>query len=139
MGYRDLKKVNVVGAILINENKILCAQRGQGEYEYISHKYEFPGGKIDPGETPKEALSRELKEEMLLDIPENKLEYFDVVNHKYQDFEITMELYKCYMDNRNVTLTEHVNVEWLSVEEMDKLDWAAADIPIVKELKARGI
>lgn len=131
--------LNVVGAIIVNKNQILCAQRGKGKYEYVSFKYEFPGGKIEEGETPKEALRRELIEEMLVDISTDKMTYFDTAEHTYPDFNIVMHTFLCQTKNRDLSIKEHIAVKWLSPKELDTLDWAAADLPIVKKLKNKGI
>ena len=130
--------MQVVGAILVNNGEILCARRGIGKYEYVSQKFEFPGGKIEPGETPQQALHRELIEEMLVDIDIADMSYFDTVNHKYPDFEMTMKTFICPIANRDVTLTEHLEIMWLPVGEIDTLDWAPADWPIVRSLINRG-
>lgn len=129
-----MKTLNVVGAILINEGQVLCAQRGAGKFEYVSYKYEFPGGKIELGETSEEALHRELIEEMLVNIPTEAMEYFDIADYEYPDFFLSMATFICRIDHRNVTLTEHLDVKWLSPGELDTLDWVPADWPIVKKL-----
>lgn len=127
-----MKQVEVVAAIIYFENKILCVQRQRSKLNYISEKFEFPGGKIEVGETKQEALARELSEELgiLVDIES----FFLTVVHEYPDFELTMHSYICYANSFNVELKEHISKEWLSVEELGKLDWAAADIPIVNKL-----
>lgn len=127
-----MKKVEVVAAILIHDCEILCAQRAESKLDYISEKFEFPGGKIELGETKKEALQRELKEELNISPEINDL-YLTVV-HQYPDFELTMHSFLCNMENRDVTLNEHISHLWLNKEELLKLDWAAADIPIVHKL-----
>ena len=129
-----MKTLNVVGAILTCHNKILCAQRGEGKYDYVSYKYEFPGGKIEPGETPKEALHRELIEEMLVDIDIEDMTCFDTVEHEYPDFIIRMSTFKAPLKEKKITLTEHVDIQWLAPSELDSLDWASADLPIVEKL-----
>lgn len=127
-----MKKVEVVAAILIHENDILCAQRAESKLDYISKKFEFPGGKIEEGETKKEALKRELIEELNISPEINEL-YMTVI-HQYKDFELTMHSFLCQMDDRNVTLNEHISSTWLKREELLTLDWAAADLPIVHKL-----
>ncbi|MFM9401911.1 (deoxy)nucleoside triphosphate pyrophosphohydrolase [Myroides odoratimimus] len=127
-----MKKVEVVAAILIHENDILCAQRAESKLDYISKKFEFPGGKIEEGETKKEALRRELIEELNISPEINEL-YMTVV-HQYKDFELTMHSFLCQMDNKDVTLNEHISSVWLKREELLTLDWAAADLPIVHKL-----
>ncbi|NLA70179.1 MAG: (deoxy)nucleoside triphosphate pyrophosphohydrolase [Clostridiales bacterium] len=129
-----MKILNVVGAILTYNNRILCAQRGAGKYEYVSYKYEFPGGKIEAGETPKEALHRELIEEMLVDIDIDDMSYYDSVEHDYPDFKLKMSTFVAPLEDQKITLTEHVDIKWLDPSELDSLDWAPADIPIVKKL-----
>ena len=113
-------------------------QRGKVKYDYISFKYEFPGGKIEPGENPKEALSRELLEEMAIDINMSDMQFFYTVNHKYPDFEITMHSYICPMKSDRFDLLEHVDYQWMSLQDLGGLDWAPADLPIVKELMKKG-
>ena len=135
----SMKHLKVCGAILIFDNKVLAAKRGEGKYEYVSFKYEFPGGKIEEGETPEEALHRELIEEMKLDIDIDSMKFFYTVNHIYPDFEITMHTFICPMKSPEVTLTEHVNVCWNRIEDLEKLDWAPADRPVVRELMSKGI
>ncbi|MDM1509608.1 (deoxy)nucleoside triphosphate pyrophosphohydrolase [Myroides odoratimimus] len=127
-----MKKVEVVAAILIHENDILCAQRAESKLDYISKKFEFPGGKIEEGETKKKALRRELIEELNISPAINEL-YMTVV-HQYKDFELTMHSFLCQMDNKDVTLNEHISSVWLKREELLTLDWAAADLPIVHKL-----
>lgn len=133
-----MKHLTVVAAILIYNEHILCAQRSAAKYEYISFKYEFPGGKLEPGENPKEALHRELIEEMDLDIPLDSMIYFHTINHQYPDFKITMESYICNIASRNVNSKEHVAIQWLDLKSLRSLDWAEADIPIVEKLVERG-
>lgn len=127
-----MKKVEVVAAIIIYDNLILCAQRDKSSLKYISNKFEFPGGKIEPGETKKEALKRELIEELNIE-PIINDSYLTVI-HKYPDFELTMHSFICEAKSMNISLNEHISHQWLTKEKLFNLDWAAADIPIVQKL-----
>jgi len=130
-----MKLFNVIAAIAIRNNKILCTQRpDKGE---VALKWEFPGGKIEPGESHKEALKREIREELDCDISVD--EFFMTVYHKYKTFDLTMHCYKCTLLNDKVVLNEHADSCWLPVEELDVLDWAPADWPIIKKLMLEGI
>lgn len=131
-----MKKIEVVAAIIYFERKILCVQRPENKLTYISKKYEFPGGKIEIGETQKEALKRELFEELNI-LPEIKSLFITVI-HEYPDFELTMHGYICEAKTFELILNEHIAHKWLTINELDKLDWAAADIPIVNKLIMNG-
>ena len=127
-----MKHIVVVAAIIRYENKILCMQRNTSKHAYLSYKYEFPGGKVEVGETHEAALKREIKEELELDIVLDK--EFITVEHEYPDFKLTMYSWLCTAPGLEFTLKEHVAFQWLPVEELRSLDWAAADIPIVEKL-----
>lgn len=131
-----MKKIEVVAAIIYYEDKILCVQRPKNKLSYISEKFEFPGGKIEQGETHEEALRRELIEELNI-LTEIKSFFFTVV-HEYSDFELTMHSFICEVKTKELILNEHIAQEWLSINELNKLDWAAADIPIVNKLVMNG-
>jgi 8-oxo-dGTP diphosphatase len=126
------KHYEVVAAIIVNEGRILCVQRGLSKYEYISKKYEFPGGKMEAGETKIETIKREILEElkMIIEVKEE----FLTVTHDYPDFIITMHSFICNCKSSTLTLTEHIDFKWLHKDELSNLDWAAADLPIVNEL-----
>lgn len=128
-----MKTVEVVAAVIIENGKILCTQRNLSKLEYISYKWEFPGGKVEAGETQEEALKREIIEELDLEIFD--LEKFVTVDHTYPDFRIIMHSYKAHCNNKEPHLKEHVDYKWLSKEELDILDWAEADVPIVDKLR----
>ncbi|WP_278034509.1 (deoxy)nucleoside triphosphate pyrophosphohydrolase [Flavobacterium nitratireducens] len=132
-----MKKIEVVAAIIYFENKILCVQRPQNKLPYISEKFEFPGGKIEKGETKIEALNRELTEELNIINADIKSLFLTVV-HQYPDFELTMHGFICEVKTPELILNEHIAHEWLSLNELKKLDWAAADIPIVDKLIKNG-
>ena len=131
-----MKQIEVVAGIIFYEDKILCVQRAINKLPYISEKFEFPGGKIEEGETQKEALQRELLEELNISV-DIKSFYFTVV-HEYPDFELTMHSYICEIDTKDITLNEHISLQWLNLNELQNLDWAAADIPIVNKLVSNG-
>ncbi len=131
-----MKRIEVVAGIIYFQNLILCVQRPKNKFHYISEKFEFPGGKIENGETKKEALKRELLEE--LNISTNIKSLFLTVVHEYPDFELTMHSYICEVETKELTLREHIAQEWLTLKELENLDWAAADIPIVSKLVANG-
>lgn len=127
-----MKHIEVVAAVILHNNKILCVQRDEHKYDYISYKYEFPGGKMEPGETKQAALKREIKEELELDI--HILEEFLTVEHEYPDFKITMHSFICSCENTLLTLAEHISFRWFNKELIEFLDWSAADIPIVEKI-----
>ena len=127
-----MKNILVVAAIIVFEKKFLCVQRGPNKYQYISKKFEFPGGKVEENENDNDALKREIREELQMDININ--DYFMTVNHQYPDFHLTMKVYKCSSLKPKLTLSEHIDFKWLKEDEMKDLDWAAADIPIVEKL-----
>ena len=131
-----MKKVEVVAGVIIMKDLILCVQRPKNKLHYISEKFEFPGGKIELGETKEKALQRELLEE--LNIKPKIKSFFLTVVHDYPDFQLTMHSFICEVDSKKLTLHEHIDKKWLKINELTSLDWAAADIPIIDKLIANG-
>ena len=129
---KEKKKIEVVAGIIIINDEVLCVQRPINKYDYISEKFEFPGGKIENGETKREALKRELIEE--LNIEPNITDLYLTVVHQYPDFELTMHSFICKASSMTLSLNEHISYKWLTKEKLFSLDWAAADLPIVQKL-----
>ncbi|WP_070138163.1 (deoxy)nucleoside triphosphate pyrophosphohydrolase [Crocinitomix algicola] len=129
-----MKKIEVVAAIIKLKDEILSVQRPPHKLDYISEKFEFPGGKIEAGETKEQSLRRELKEELKLNADIGK--HLITVEHSYPDFELTMHAYIVNVNSKDISLTEHISQLWLIKEEIYSVDWAAADIPIVDKLNS---
>jgi 8-oxo-dGTP diphosphatase len=127
-----MKHIIVVAAVIEHKGKYLCVQRGINKYDYISKKWEFPGGKVEADESPENALIREIQEELAMEI--NELDFLITVEHSYPDFRLTMHTYLCKSEQTTPTLTEHLEYTWQSASDMHHLDWAAADLPIVEKL-----
>lgn len=127
-----MKKIEVVAGVIFWKDQVLCVQRPKNNLHYISEKFEFPGGKIEKGESKEEALHRELLEE--LNLSTKIKSFFLTVVHEYPDFELTMHSYLCEANSKELTLNEHIDQKWLKINELTTLDWAAADIPIVDKL-----
>jgi len=124
--------LDVVAAIIVHNGQVLAVQRGDYKYDYISYKYEFPGGKVEKNESKEDALIREMQEELMIDI--FNLQYFTTVEHSYPDFSVKLYAYICEVDNRDITLTEHIKAQWLPIEKLENLDWMDADKPIMEKL-----
>lgn len=129
-----MKHYKVAAAIITYQNEILCMQRPESSYPYLSYKYEFPGGKIEAGETVEAALSRELREEMALTVTVKSENFFMTVNHQYPDFSIEMHSYIIPVANKKFERLEHHHHCWLTAAQLKELDWAPADIPIMEKL-----
>lgn len=127
-----MKHYEVVAAVILHDGKYLCMQKGKTKFDYTSFKFEFPGGKIEPGETPEDALKRELQEEMDYEI--RVVKKIVTVNHVYHDFSITMQAFLCEGLSPTFRMKEHVAFEWKSREQLKELDWAAADVAIVRAI-----
>jgi 8-oxo-dGTP diphosphatase len=131
------KRIEVVAAVLETSGEVLCVRRGPNPRTYISGKWEFPGGKVEPGENHGSALAREIEEELRVSIVVG--ERLVTMEHSYPDFLITMHAYRCALvdDRALVTLTEHVDLKWMVATDpgFGALDWAAADLPIVDLLQ----
>lgn len=128
-----MKKIEVVAAVIIDNNKYMCVQRGTNSKDYLSEKWEFPGGKIEGNENHTEALVREIQEELNMQI--EPLNHIITVDHMYPDFQLVMHAYLSKIIGGEPELTEHLDLKWLSVDLLSSLDWAAADIPIVKKIQ----
>lgn len=127
-----MKTIHVTAAVIIKDNKILCVQRSENKYDYISKKWEFPGGKVEEKESIEETIVREIEEELNLKIKVNNL--LMQVDHQYPDFRILMDTFICEIEKGVLKLHEHLDFKWLEKNELVSLDWAAADIPIVNAL-----
>ena len=125
-----MKTIHVVAAIIIDKDKIFATQRGYGDFK---DKWEFPGGKIEPGETPEEALVREIKEE--LDTLICVDDYLCTVDYDYPEFHLTMHGYCCSVIEGNLILKEHEAARWLRKDELWEVDWLPADDVVVRQLE----
>ena len=124
------KIVEVVAAIILRDGKFFATQRGYGEWK---DWWEFPGGKLEAGESPEEALKREIREELSTDICIE--EFLCTVEYDYPKFHLTMHCYKCSLLTEALHLNEHEAARWLTIKEIDSVRWLPADILVVKSLK----
>ena len=127
-----MKHIEVVAGVIEHDGKILCMERDRCKFDYVSFKWEFPGGKIEEGETKEDALKRELREEMEMDI--EIVSHFLDVYHEYPDFSMNMYSFKCIAKSKEFKLNVHHDFKWLKKSELKTLDWADADKPIVDKI-----
>ena len=126
------KHIQVAAALLFQEGKIFATKRGDSPYPYVAHKYEFPGGKIEQDESGENAVKRELKEELNMDVEVGGL--YAKHTFEYPDFIITLSLYECEMQSGFV-LNEHESYAWISPKDLKEEEWAPADADILGSLK----
>lgn len=126
----ERKHITVVAAIIKNHGKYLATQRNYGEF---MDGWEFPGGKIEEGERAEEALIREIKEELKVAIRVE--DYLITVDHSYDSFDMTMHCYVCTLLDDHFKLTVHEAAKWLTVDQLDSVDWLEADLEVVEALK----
>ncbi|MBE6004655.1 MAG: 8-oxo-dGTP diphosphatase MutT [Lachnospiraceae bacterium] len=127
-----MKSIKVVAAVIRNGNEIFATQRGYGEFK---DGWEFPGGKIETGETPEEALAREIKEELDTEISVD--EYIDTIEYDYPTFHLSMDCFWCSIKEGNLTLKEHEAARWLDIKTIDSVEWLPADITLIDKIKER--
>ena len=131
-----MKTVRVVAAVIkaIDENGepiIFATQRGYGEFK---GGWEFPGGKIEAGETPQEALKREIMEELGTEISVGEL--IETIEYDYPTFHLSMDCFWCEIVKGDLVLKEHEAAKWLKKEQLDDVEWLPADVTIIKTIKA---
>lgn len=129
-----MKTVNVVAAIIREGNKVFATQRGYGDYK---DGWEFPGGKIEPGETPQQALTREIKEELDTDILVG--DYLTTIEYDYPAFHLSMQCFWCQIVDGTPVLKEHEAARWLDLEHIDSVDWLPADQTIIELIKEKMV
>tara|TARA_B100001063_G_scaffold185492_1_gene175339 strand:+ start:543 stop:938 length:396 start_codon:yes stop_codon:yes gene_type:complete len=129
--------IEVAAAIIFYKNKILCFQRGLAKYDYVSYKYEFPGGKLKYNEDPITALKREINEELKMDVEIQ--EKFKTIVFKYPDFSIKMHCYICNTNIFSGKLYDHIDYKLVDIKNLDQLDWLEADIELVEDIMKKYI
>ena len=131
MSDKEMKTIKVVAAIIKHGDKVFATQRGYGE---LKGGWEFPGGKIEAGETPQQALIREIKEELDTEIEVNA--YMDTVEYDYPGFHLSMDCYLCRLKSENIVLKEHEAARWLDKSSLYDVEWLPADLGLIEKIKA---
>ena len=124
-----MKTIEVAAAIIVKDNKVFATQRGYGEFK---DGWEFPGGKLEPGESAREALVREIREELDVDIRVEKL--LETVEYDYPEFHLTMHCFICELLSEEIVLKEHEDARWLKKEELDSVGWLPADVGVISKI-----
>lgn len=124
-----MKTIRVVAAVIKDKNKIFCTQRGYGEFKGY---WEFPGGKIEENETPQEALKREIKEELTIDIEVGDL--IDTVEYDYPEFHLSMDCFYAEIISGKIELKEHDNALWLERDNLKTVRWLPADEDLINKV-----
>ena len=124
-----MKKIEVVAAVILKAGEYFATQRGYGEFEGL---WEFPGGKIEPGENCDEALKREIQEELGVNIAVD--EFLCTTDYDYPSFHLTMHCYLCSIESGSIELREHKSARWLTVETFNSVEWLPADRAVVEKL-----
>ena len=132
MNTEERKHIEVVAAIICDGNRIFATQRGYGEWK---DWWEFPGGKMEPGETPEAALQREIREELATEIAVESL--LTTVDYDYPKFHLTMHCYICKVKSGKLTLLEHEAAKWLTRDELGCVKWLPADEEVAEKIKTR--
>ena len=125
-----MKSIEVVAAVIQHKGRIFATQRGYGEFK---DGWEFPGGKMEPKETPQQALRREIKEELDTDIEVKDL--IDTINYDYPNFHLTMHCFWCTVKAGKLELLEHEDAKWLAPEELESVDWLPADKVLLPKIR----
>lgn len=125
-----MKQYNVVAGVIVHNGRVLCVKKGITKFGYTSNKWEFPGGKIEAGESNEQALERELREELNMNVTVG--EHLVSAEHAYPDFGITLHAYICDVASDDVTLKEHIDRRWLLPESLSSLEWCGADVAIAR-------
>ena len=128
-----MKRIEVVAAIIRKEGRIFATQRGYGEWK---DWWEFPGGKMEPGETPEEALKREIREELSTEIRVDEL--LCTVEYDYPKFHLTLHCYLCSLVTEALHLNEHEAARWLANDELDSVKWLPADREVIEKIEMRN-
>ena len=126
-----MKTIRVVAAIIIDNGKVFATQRGYGEFK---DGWEFPGGKIEPGESPEDAIVREIKEE--LDAEVEVIELLDTVEYDYPKFHLSMDCFICKVKSGDLVLKEHEAAAWLTKNILYSVDWLPADRGLIEKIEA---
>ena len=125
----ERKHIVVVAAIIVRDGRIFATQRGYGEWK---DWWEFPGGKIEPGESTEDALKREIREELATEIEVDEL--LTTVEYDYPKFHLTMHCYLCTIISGDLSLLEHEDARWLAIDELDSVKWLPADKDVIEKL-----
>ncbi|MGM9707993.1 MAG: 8-oxo-dGTP diphosphatase MutT [Prevotella sp.] len=125
----ERKHIEVVAAIILRDGRIFATQRGYGEWK---DWWEFPGGKIEPGESTEDALKREIREELATEIEVDEL--LTTVEYDYPKFHLTMHCYLCTIISGDLSLLEHEDARWLAIDELDNVKWLPADKSVIEKL-----
>jgi len=126
----ERKQIKVVAAVIRENNRIFATQRGYGNYK---DWWEFPGGKIESGETPEEALIREIQEELKTKIAVDQ--FLTTIEYDYPEFHLTMDCFWCHIKEGKLTLLEHEAAKWLPLDNLRQVNWLPADILVIEEIE----